>query len=423
MDTVHGFALVFVLLFILTTPVAGCSDFLLKTDSPGIVISGRTIDWFEKEGVKGSFMVEIRDQQWISLSSVNPRKAGIAWKNQYGFVGVESSYPQIAGFPESRMPQYVETLNEEGLSAAFLTLMDSHYPATVTRPEKALLYMDLVSYVAGNFRTVEEVKQGLQDVGIWCPPELAGKDPLHLIVHDAAGRTLIVEWVKNKTGAPVMNIYDGPDVDGSGGVLTNDPAYPYQVENLASYANATPQNSFAGLPGGPSPSDRFVRLTKLNQCNVPIGSGDDTSHNSVVQAFHLLNAIEVINGEDPILVPENGTMIEAQFHTQFSLVRDHASRVYYVKTLTNQNIGKIDLEKLDFTSGQYRKLSEESPYPEEAYDFTGRFSQPGTTKEGAGQGTGSMISYLRSLFSTSSPGLTFSLLSLDIQFPGLFVTL
>ena len=409
MDTVHGFTLVFVLLFILTTPVAGCSDFLLKTDSPGNVISGRTIDWFEMEGVKGSFMVEIRDQQWVSLSSINPRKPGIAWKNRYGFVGVESNFPQVAGLPESSMPQYVETLNEEGLSAAFLTLMDSDYPATVIRPERALLYMDVVSYLAGNFQTVEEVKQGLHEVEIWCPPELAGKDPLHLIVHDAGGRTLIVEWVKNGTGETVMNTYDGPDVDSLGGVLTNDPTYPYQVENLASHANATPQNSFAGLPGGPSPADRFVRLTKLNQYNVPIGSGNDTNHTSMVQAFHLLNTVEVVNGEDPIVVLQNGTWNEVQFHTQFSLVRDHTNRVYYVKTLTNQNIGKIDLKKLDFVSGCYHKLSEESPYPDEAYDFTGSFSQPGTTKEGAGQGTGSMISYLRSLFSTSSPRFTFSL--------------
>jgi len=409
MNTVHGFALVFVLLFILTTPVAGCSDFLLKTDRPGNVISGRTIDWFEKEGVKGSFMVEIRDQQWWSLSSVSPRKDGFAWENRYGFVGVESSYPQVAGFPESRKPQYVETLNEEGLSAAFLTLMDSQYPATVIRPDKALLYVDLVSYIAGSFRTVEEVKIGLQEVEIWCPLELAGKDPFHLIVHDAGGKTLIVEWVINGTGETVMNMYDGPDVDSRGGVLTNDPAYPYQVENLASYANATSQNSFAGLPGGPSPADRFVRLTKLNQYNVPIGSGNDSNRNSMVQAFHLLNTVEVVNGEDPIVVLQNGTWNEVQFHTQFSLVRDHTNRVYYVKTLTNQNIGKIDLKKLDFASGCYHKLSEESPYPDEAYDFTGSFSQPGTTKEGAGQGTGSMISYLRSLFSTSSPRFTFSL--------------
>ncbi|HOB58904.1 MAG TPA: linear amide C-N hydrolase [Methanoregulaceae archaeon] len=403
MDRVYVFTLGFILLFMVMTPVAGCSDFLLKTDSPGIVISGRTIDWFEKEGVKGSFMVEIRDQQWRSLSSVHPQKDGISWKNRYGFVGVESNYPQIAGFPESRMPQYVETLNEEGLSAAYLTLMDSQYPATVTNPDKALLHMDVVSYVAGNFRTVEEVKNGLQEVEIWCPPELAGKDPLHLVVHDAAGRTLIVEWVKNETGGTVMNTYDGPDVDRRGGVLTNDPAYPYQLENLASYSNETPENSFAGLPGGPSPTDRFVRLTKLNQYNVPIKSGTDTNRTSMVQAFHLLNTVAVVNGADPIVVLQDGTWSEVQFYTQFSLVRDHTNRVYYVKTLTNQNIGMIDLKKLDFVSGHYRKLSEESPYPDKAYDFTGSFSRSGTTMEGTGQEMGSLIRYLQSLFSTSAP--------------------
>jgi hypothetical protein len=129
----------------------------------------------------------------------------------------------------------------------------------------------------------------------------------------------------------------------------------------------------------------------------------------MVQAFHLLNAVEVVNGEDPIVVLQNGTWSEVQFHTQFSLVRDHTNRIYYLKTLTNQNIGKIDLKKLDFASGCYHKLSEESPYPDEAYDFSGSFGRSVTTKEGAGQGTGSTISCLRSLFSTSSPRFTFSL--------------
>jgi len=372
---------VLVLLSVLLTPVAGCSDFLLKTDNPEVILSGRTIDWFEKEGVKGSFMVEVRNQQWESISSINPVNPGFSWKNRYGFVGVESSFPQVSGFPESKKPQYVETLNEEGLSAAFLTLVESEYLVTTNRSEKSLLYLDLVSYLAGNFRTVHEVKQGLQEVEIWCPPELSGKDPLHLIVHDADGKTLIAEWVKNETGDIVMNIYDGPDVDTRGGVLTNDPSYPNQVSNLASYDNETPQNLFSGLPGGPAPADRFVRLTKLNQFNLPIKSGTDTIHNSVLQVFHLLNSVDVVTGEDPAAILESGAesneifFHEVQLFTQFSLVRDHKNRIYYVKTYMNQNIGKIDLKKLDFISGSYQKISDDSPYPEEPYDFTSSFTR------------------------------------------------
>lgn len=151
-----------------------------------------------------------------------------------------------------------------------------------------------------------------------------------------------------------------------------------------------------------SPADRFVRLTKLNQYNVPIGPGDDMNRTSVVQAFHLLNTVEVVNGADPIVVPQNGTLSEMQFHTQFSLVRDHANRVYYVKTLTNQNIGMIDLKRLDFVSGRYRRLSEESPYPDGAYDFTGTFDKPVPAKEGTGLGTGGLFGWLRSLFAPPS---------------------
>lgn len=364
------FLSVIVLLLFFVTQVAGCSDFLLITDNPDVVLSGRTLDWFEKEGVGGSFMVEVRDQQWESLSSIHPINPGISWKNRYGFVGIESSFPQASGFPESKMPQYVEALNEEGLSAGFLTFVESEYPKSTKRSEKALLYMDLVSYLAGNFRSVSEVKQGLQEVEIWCPPELSGTDPTHLIVHDADGKTLIAEWVRNETGQTVMNIYDGPDVDNRGGVLTNDPSYPDQVNNLASYENATPENLFAGLPGGPAPEDRFVRLTKLNQFNILPKSDTDTLHNYVMQTFHLLHAVDVIIGEDPVLVSDNGNSTKVQIYTVFSLVRDHINRVYYVTSYKNQNIGMIDLKKLDFISESYEKTSDQNPYPEEPYDFT-----------------------------------------------------
>ena len=131
------------------------------------------------------------------------------------------------------------------------------YPATVIRPDKALLYMDVVSYLAGNFRTVEEVKKACRKSRSGAPRNWPERIPSTWSCMTLRGRTLIVEWVKNGTGETVMNMYDGPDVDSRGGILTNDPTYPYQVENLASHANETPQNSFAGLPGGPSPADRF----------------------------------------------------------------------------------------------------------------------------------------------------------------------
>jgi len=219
------------------------------------------------------------------------------------------------------------------------------------------------------------VKQGLEEVEIWCPTELSGADPTHLIVHDVNGKTLIAEWVRNKTGQTVMNIYDGPDVDNRGGVLTNDPSYPDQVKNLASYENTTPENLFDGLPGGPAPRDRFVRLTKLNQYNILPKSDIDTLHNYVMQTFHLLHAVDVIIGEDPVLVFDNGNSTEVQIYTMFTLVRDHINRVYYVTSYKNQNIGMIDLKKLDFISGSYEKTSNQNPYPEGPYDFTPSFTR------------------------------------------------
>ncbi len=106
---------------------------------------------------------------------------------------------------------------------------------------------------------------------------------------------MIVEWVKGENNIAVMNVYDGEDVDSHYGVMTNSPPYPAQLKNLKNYKKCTPENDFEGLPGGVSMSDRFIRLSKLNEYNqnIPYEMGD------ISQAFHLLNSVDVAFGTEP----------------------------------------------------------------------------------------------------------------------------
>jgi len=350
--------LLIVLALVLGAPASACSDFLLKTDNPKEVVSGRTIDFYYLDAMNPAFMVEGRGTQWTSVAALDPDTPGLSWKNTYGFVGIKTTLAETLGFPDPATPYYLDTLNEEGLSAAFLHNVGSTFPHTVANPKKGLLYLDLPAYIAGNFKTVDEAKRGIQDLEIWCPRELDGIYPTHLIVHDAQKKSMVVEWEKGPSGEPVMNIYDGEIVDSVNGVMTNDPGYPVQLAHLGIYTkNVTVENYFSGIPGSILTHHRFVRLALYNENNAPINLGPDTGMGTVSQAFSLLSTVEIVSGTQYLSVPVNGTPQQFPDYTLISLVRDQGDRAYYYKTAANQNLGKIDLKKLDFTSGKYREIS------------------------------------------------------------------
>ena len=183
-------------IFLLILPVSGCSEFLLKNSSPDNVISGRTIDFLYSTLTDTNFAMEPRGWNTTSVSSFLPFEPGLSWSNTYGFVGVAN----FAEFMEDMNDEhlfYLEVLNEAGLSASYLWLNEAQFPHNVTDPQNGLFYLDVPGWIAGNFKTVDEVKEGLSSVEIWAPERLDNTYPLHLCVHDANKKSMIVEWVED----------------------------------------------------------------------------------------------------------------------------------------------------------------------------------------------------------------------------------
>ena len=120
----------------------------------------------------------------------------------------------------------------------------------------------------GNFATVDEVKAAVGDVVVWgeMVPQLGSFAPLHYSVHDAGGKSIVIEYVDGK-----LHVYDN-----AVGVLTNSPTYEWHIQNLRNYVNLTAENAkpvkignvtyagtgqgsgLHGLPGDPTPPSRFV---------------------------------------------------------------------------------------------------------------------------------------------------------------------
>ncbi|GAG62989.1 unnamed protein product, partial [marine sediment metagenome] len=161
--------------------------------------------------------------------------------------------------------------------------------------------------------------------------------PLHLAIHDAYGKNLVVEFVNGET-----KFYDNPNQ-----VLTSFPFFDWQTTNLRNYLNITNKNAtdeflkkigngsgMLGLPGDATSPSRFVRAYFLNRYSPePKSIQEAVSH-----SLHIINAIEVTNGQ-----------VASGEHTQWSLVRDHANKVLYFRDNQNQNLRAIELTKLDLT--------------------------------------------------------------------------
>ncbi len=207
----------------------------------------------------------------------------------------------------------------------------------------------------GNFSTVDEVRKALGDVVVWGPtvPQLGSFAPLHYVVTDNSGKSIVIEYVGGK-----LQVYDNEV-----GVLTNSPAYPWHIQNLRNYVNLTAVNAapvkvgnttyigtgqgsgLHGLPGDPTPPSRFVMAAATSYlADKPKDAGD-----ALVLAMHLIDRVDIPKG----LVRDysNGGK-PARDYTQWTAFRDHANTVYYWRSYDDPALRAIDLKKVDFSAGQ-----------------------------------------------------------------------
>lgn len=343
-----------------------CSDVILPVDPiEGQVVSARTLDFsLVDETILTAVTMQAFERNRTWHSDWQGLGNGKEWTNRYGFVGMHA-LGQVTRLLGGRVFN-LDGLNEAGLSAAFLWLEEAGYPSTIpARSDRSVSMIDTVNYILGMFRTVDEVVAALTDpqdpnyVEIFGLPLISALVPLHVVVHDAAGRSLVIEWVKG-----TQHLYTGQDVDAIG-VLTNDPPYPEQVRNLREhYSSVTPDNALLGIPGDASFRSRFVRLAKLRQF-AHLTRGSDIALNSVQVAAHLINNVDVVYGtnREPV-----GGEIRIDDYTGPTLIRDHAKGILYFKGHNNQSYRKIDLARVDFTKRHTKGILADPQPTDSIYD-------------------------------------------------------
>lgn len=301
---------------IFVTTVNACTR-VLYVPTGGSVLVGNNMDW--PENMHTDLLVFPRGME--RLNSV--RGTALNWTSKYGSV-VTNAYDELSG---------ITGMNERGFAAHLQGLSPSDYGV---RDEKTPgLSINLwAQFYLDNFQTVDEAVKFTQSnrfqIVSFIHPR-AGKVQLHVALEDATGDSAIIEYLN---GQPV--IYHDKNYT----VLTNEPAYDKQLENLKQYVG------FGGdkpLPGGTFPEDRFVRASYY----IAHMSKPKTNKEAI---FKLLSVMK--NAGQPYGTPspertQHGIIFESLWHS----VSDLGNRVFYFNSTMRFNTFWVKLDRFNLETG------------------------------------------------------------------------
>lgn len=227
-------------------------------------------------------------------------------------------------------------MNDAGLSCA-AQVLSSEYPQKKSGKDN-INVAEFCRWAFEGFDSVGAVKIGLETVNFVGPFLFS----LHFVLHDATGASLVVEFLEGET---VVHDDFNDGVSGFG-VMTNDPPFPWQVQNVKHLEwKRNLSRSAVAMPGSWYPDERFLRLHLIKS-----GMATPTSYQeAVMQAVHTLNTVTVPMGHQ---MGTDGT----GDHTQFGTVLDHKNRIIYWRTQVNHNLQRLRLADAGIGSDGTKKF-------------------------------------------------------------------
>lgn len=326
------------------TDTADACTGITLTAKDSTKILARTIEW---GGSDLNSQYVIVPQGYTAQSYIPGGIDGMKFTSKYGYVGLAVEQKEFIA----------EGLNEEGLSAGLFYFpkygkYEDYNPAY---KGESIADLQLVSWILGECKNVEEVKDAISKVHV------IAIDPRASTVHwrfaDTTGRQIVLEIIDGK---PVF-------YENKLGVLTNSPDFNWQMTNLNNYVNLFPGSApsqklgetelsqfgagsgFLGIPGDVTPPSRFVRAA-FYQATAPV---QETSEETVLQGFQILNnfdipvGIEFAKGQVPVNIPSA---------TQWTSATDMNNLKIYFRTMYNSAIRSINLKDIDFNKVKYRAI-------------------------------------------------------------------
>lgn len=334
------------LLLLLAVDVFSCTSIVLRTQNRSPVY-GRTMEWGAFD-LKSELVMVPRQQQFTSL--VEAKKPGLTWQNKFGFVAINVV----------NQPFVSDGMNEKGLVVGVLYFPQyASFQPLNGEHQRAINNIDLANYLLGNFARVDEIKAMLPKIKVvhnkMLDKDFGAPSPLHLVVTEESGKSIVIEYVKQ-----ALNIYDN-----NIGVMTNAPEYQWHIMNLKNYpslssigvrpgkkidkVDVTPfgaGSGLFGLPGDFMPTSRFVRAAAFSHAS----QRPKSIAVAIDQAKRILHNFDIPKG----VVKEYNDAKSQKTHlnfTQWSVIADPKNKHYYYWTEFNQRIRKVDLQAIDFSVG------------------------------------------------------------------------
>jgi choloylglycine hydrolase len=294
-------------------PASACTRVVYLGENQD-VITARSMDW----------QSDIATNLWVLPRGIaRTGQAGrdsIHWKAKYGSV-------VASGFDIST----TDGLNEAGLSANLLWLVESEYPAQ--RGRKPGLAISLwAQYMLDNFATVAEAVAALErEPYALVTDDLPGESrqaTLHLALSDASGDSAIVEYIGGKQVIHHDRAYQ---------VMTNSPVFNQQLALNAYWQQI---GGTGMLPGTNRSADRFARASFYINA-IP------KSEDPVVALASVFSVIRNVSVPYGITTPDQPNISSTRWRT----VADHKRRLYFFESALTPNTFWVDLNKVDFAVG------------------------------------------------------------------------
>ncbi len=286
------------------------------------VFSARSMDW--KSDITSNLWVLPRGM--ARHGEVGPNS--LHWTSRYGSV-VTSGYDIST----------TDGVNEAGLYANLLWLVESEYPSFNEHSKPGLTIAAWAQYVLDNFATVQEAVAALaQEPFTLVTDKVPGENrlaTLHLSISDASGDSAIVEYIGGRQVIHHDRAYQ---------VMTNSPVFEQQLA-LNTYWQQIGGTTM--LPGTNRAADRFARAAFYVNA-IPKDPDPDKALASV---FSVIRNVSVPYG---LTTPEEPNISSTRWRT----VVDHERKLYFFESALTPNTFWVDLKAVDFSheTGKVLKL-------------------------------------------------------------------
>lgn len=296
---------------LLASCVAEACTRLVYQGKDGRVLTGRSMDW--KEDMLSNLWILPREVKRTGQAGAN----SISWTSQYGSV-VATAY-DIAT---------VDGLNEAGLMANLLWLVESEYPPQqASRPGLAVSLW--AQYMLDRFPTVADAVAHLREEPfLLVTDNMPGSNRLatvHLSLSDKTGDSAIIEYIDGK-----QVIHHSRDYQ----VMTNSPTFEKQLALNAYWESIS---GTVMLPGTNRAADRFARATFYVNAIPQV----EDRRVATAGVFSVIRNCSVPFGINTSEEPNISS-------TRWRVVADHKDELYYFESAVSPNVFWVDLSRVDF---------------------------------------------------------------------------